>query len=383
MNENKSELKVLMLSSDRNIAVPGSAVGERMKEYGALVEELHIVLLSDSSHGLKASQLSPNVWVYPTNSFFQLLRPLDAARLGKKVVFDRKFVRGKSVITADAIECGWAGLQIKRRWRLPLELQLHSDPFSPFFSGFQNRVRKFYAGRIFKKADNIRCVSRAVAQKAAERVGAEKVFVLPIYVDRERIESGQLAFDIHARYGWRFALLAVARLEPEKNLAFALRALARVRATFPDTGLVVVGRGSKEGALKSLADKLGLAGFVEFAGWQDDLASFYQSANLFVQTSLFEGYGLALVEAGLSGVPVVSTPVGVAQELTHGQELYLVNHNDDEALAGAIIDLLENNFKRENLKINLKRALEQKLISKKDYLDTLRETWGKTALKIT
>ena len=79
-------MKVLMISSDRKVLVPGSAVAERMKEYGALVEELYIVLLSDTSHKLKNTQLSKNVWVYPTNSLIHFLRPLGAVRIGKKIV---------------------------------------------------------------------------------------------------------------------------------------------------------------------------------------------------------------------------------------------------------------------------------------------------------
>ena len=140
--KNNRSLKVLMLSTDRNIPILGSAVSERMKEYGALVEELHIVLLSDSSHKLKETKLSDNVWVYPTNSSFKVFRPRDAAKLGKKIVFEKKFVRGESLITTqDPFECGWAGLKIKKKWRIPLEVQLHTDPFSPYFSGFLN-IRK-------------------------------------------------------------------------------------------------------------------------------------------------------------------------------------------------------------------------------------------------
>ena len=154
-----------MISSDRNILAPGSAVSERMKEYGALVEELHIVLLSDLGHGLKERQLSENVWVYPTNSFINFLRPLDAGQLGKKIIFEKKFVRGKSLITADSIECGWAALRIKRKWRVPLEIQFHTDPFSPYFSGFQNMVRKFFARKVLRNADAVRVVTQDLKSK--------------------------------------------------------------------------------------------------------------------------------------------------------------------------------------------------------------------------
>ena len=179
-------LKVLMISSDRSIAIPHSAVSERMKEYGELVGELHIVLLCDKVHmsslKIKNSELkiSNNVWVYPTNSAVSFLRPWDASKMGKKLVYEKHFVRGQSVITTDSIECGWAGMKIKNKWRLPLEVQIHNDPFSPYFSGFQNGVRKYFARKVLRRADAIRCVSRAVAEKIGERVGKEKVFVLPI-----------------------------------------------------------------------------------------------------------------------------------------------------------------------------------------------------------
>jgi glycosyltransferase involved in cell wall biosynthesis len=382
MPKNSEIIKVLMLSSDRNILSPGSAVSERMKEYANLVNELHIVLLCDASHGLKATQLSPNSWVYPTNSSVSFLRPWDAAKIGKKLVYEQKFVRGQSVISTDSIEGGWAGLKIKRRWRLPLEVQIHNDPFSPYFSGFQNWVRKLHANKVLKKADMIRCVSTAVAQQIANRVGAEKVYVLPIYIDKERLGSGHATFDVHARYGWRFVLLSVARLEFEKNLSLAIEALALVRQRYPEVGLLVVGSGSEEGKLKALVKKLNLNGYVEFLGWQNDVTSFYKTSNLFIQTSYFEGYGLSLVEAGLSGLPVVTTPVGIAQELENGKDAYICAQNDVNAFAQSIIDLMENNFKRENLQINLKRALESKLITKEEFLEKLSKNWKKAALLV-
>lgn len=370
-----------MVSSDRNVVVPGSTVAERMKEYGALVEELHIVLLSDKSHDFKETQIGKNVWVYPTNSWTKFMRPIDAASLGKRIVYEKKFVRGRSVITAQDFESAWAGLKVKRKWRLPLEVQVHTDPFSPYFSGFQNYVRKLQAKKILRSADSVRVVSESLARQVASLTGTE-IRVLPIYIDWEKIEKSRVTFDLHARYGWQFVLLSVARLAPEKNLPLALEALALVREKYPDTGLVIVGSGPEENQLKSLVGKMRLDGHVEFAGWQNDLGSFYKTANAYLQTSFFEGYGLSLVEAGLSGLPVVTTPVGVAQEFADGKELLVAPVGRPDVFAARIIELMESNQKRENLKLNFKNALESKLISKETYLKRLLENWEKTAQKV-
>ena len=378
---NQGGLKVLMLSSDRNILLPGSLVAERMRDYGNLVEALHIVLLCDRSHSLKETVLASNVFVYPTNSLASIFRPLDAARLGKKLILEKKFVRGKSVITADSIECGWAGVRIKRKWRLPLEVQLHTDPFSPYFSGFQNAVRKFFAGSVLRNADRVRVVSEALKAQVS-RITQAEVEVLPIYVDKQKIEDAPISFDVHARYPWHFIILAVSRLAPEKNLGLAIQVLSLVRQKFPDVGMLIVGSGPEEKSLKSKVKSLKLEGAVEFAGWQNSLSSYYKTANLFIQTSLFEGYGLSLVEAGLSGMPIVTTDVGIAQELEHGKDLYKYSPNDPQSFADGIVGLIENNFKRENLKINIRRALESRLLSKEEYLKRLAGNWESAAAKI-
>jgi len=378
-------LKVLMISSDRKILEEGSAVSERMKEYGALVEELHIVLLSDARHGLKDKQLSNNVWVYATHSSINFLRPIDACRLGKKIVFDSKFVRGKSIITVqDPFECGWVGMRIKRKWRIPLEVQLHTDPFSPYFSGFSNSIRKTIGRIVLRNADSVRAVTEHLKSQISSLTEAQ-IRVLPIYVDRKRIEKAGTSFDLHTHYPWhpwRFIMLSVSRLAPEKNLELALAVLALVQKRFPDTGLVIVGSGPEEKVLKLKVKSLKLEGAVEFAGWQDDLSSFYKTADAFIQTSLFEGYGLSLVEAGLSGLPVVTTSVGIALELEHNRDAYIYPPSYPELLAQGVTDLIENSQKRENLRTNLKHTLEHKLLSKADYMAKIKEHWEKTAVMI-
>ncbi len=373
-------IKVLMISSDRNIAVSDSAVSRRMQEYGELVEELHIVILSDRSHGLKAGKSGKNVFFYPTNSTFKFLRPLNASKLGKRIVLERRFVRGQSVVTTqDPFECGWAGLKIKKRWRVPLEVQLHTDPESVYFKGFLNNFRKKIAGKVLVQADSVRVVSESLKSKLERYKLKVPITILPVYVDQDKTNNQHVEFDLHALFGWANVLLSVARLTPEKNLTFSLEVLAKVRKSYPDTGLVIVGAGPEEGALRGQVKKLRLEGFVEFVGWQEKLDSYYGTADLFLQTSRFEGYGLALVEAGLAGLPVVTTEVGLAEELAHGNQAYVYPVGDLEAMVSGVVDLIEHRAKRENLSFNLKRFLQEKLLSRKDYLAKMKAAWEETA----
>lgn len=380
-----NNLKVLMISSDRNILISGSSVSERMKEYASHVNELHIVLMSNRKDRLEQTKLSENLWVHPTASTIRWLYPFDAARIGKKIVFDQKFVRGNSLITAqDPFESGWAGLKIKNKWRIPLEVQLHTDPFSPYFYGILNKIRRILANMVIKRADKVRVVTHTLADKIAVTYGLEhtRISVLPIYVDKERILEGKISFDLRAKHGWQFTLLTVARLTPEKNISFAITVLKKVLEKYHSVGLVIVGTGPLEETLKNQAEKMGLRDKVIFEGWKEDLASYYHTASAYIQTSKFEGYGLSLIEAGLSGLPVITTPVGIAQELENGHDAYICPEGDLLYFRDAIWDLIENNEARETLKINLKNTLNTRLLSKEEYLDQLVSGWENIALKI-
>lgn len=378
-------IKIISIERDQSLFTEGSLAWDRAREYGKLVEEMHIIVFSKKSSGLKEKKIGENVFVYPTNSISGFFYASDAASLGKKLVFERKFVRGRSVIAAeDPFECGLAGLKIKNKWRLPLEVEIHADPSSSYFKESFSALQRKMCQRVMNEADTIRVSSKFLGQKVADLFSkGEAIFVLPAFVDREKIENGQVVFDLHARFGWHFIMLSVAELTSVENLSMALQVLARLRTYFPDTGLILVGSGPEEPSLRSLAKTLNLEQYVAFVGHVEALTSYYRTSNLYIQTSRFEDRSQSLVEAGLSGLPVVSTPVGIANDLENGKDLYVCPQDDVEYMFKAVYDLLENNQKRESLKINMKRSLDQMLISKEDYIKSLVENWHKTASKVS
>jgi len=347
-----------------------------------MIDELHIIVYAVKSLGLKTIKLAPNVWVYPTNSISRWLYIFDAANLGKKIVYENKFVRGASLITTqDPFECGLAGVMVKNKWRIPLEVQVHTNLFSPNFDGFLNKIRKLIAKKVLSKADSIRVVA-GYLKKQIKTMTPAPILVLPVYVDRDKIENNPISFDVHGRFGWHFVILTVARLTTEKNLFLALDILKKVRERYPNTGLVIVGSGPEEDKLRKYTSKLKLDGYVAFEGWQENLTSYYKTSNLFLQTSYFEGNSLAIIEAGLCGLPIVMTNVGIAEELEHGKEAYVYKHNELQEMAEGVTDLIENNNKRSYLSINMRQRLENILLTKEEYLNKMKTNWEETALKI-
>jgi glycosyltransferase involved in cell wall biosynthesis len=130
--------------------------------------------------------------------------------------------------------------------------------------------------------------------------------------------------------------------------------LKKLLKNYPKTGLVIVGDGPMKNRLARFAWWKGVSNNVAFEPWQNDLVSYYKTANLFLQTSVFEGFGLALLEAVASGLPSVSSDVGIAPELlNHKGHTFVCPVNDMWCFVRMISDLIENNQLREFFSLDI------------------------------
>lgn len=132
-------------------------------------------------------------------------------------------------------------------------------------------------------------------------------------------------------------LISVGRLTGQKDFTNLLRAFALLRQNRPDlnTSLQIVGDGELRADLEALAAHLELRGAVTFLGARDDVPALLRSANIYVQSSAWEGFGMAIAEAMDAGLPVVSTDCGGPAEVLDGLGR-LVPPGNSGALAAAI-----------------------------------------------
>jgi glycosyltransferase involved in cell wall biosynthesis len=196
-------------------------------------------------------------------------------------------------------------------------------------------------------ADAITCCSDAVRQFVLARMNgqAPKFSTIHNGVDLETFNRSRTVSraELNLREGG-FVIGTVSRLdEPKKGLAVMLRALADLAGQdgIPAWQWVLVGDGPARERLRSLASELGLSGQVMFAGMRDDVASVLPVMDIFVCPSLYEGFGIAIVEAMAAGRPVVASAVGGIPEIVvHEDTGLLVPPGDAAALAGALATLL-------------------------------------------
>jgi len=384
-HKQSSAFPVLMISTDCKLFEVGSAVRERIAEYGSLFEELHVIVFSLAKNGFRRAKVAENVWLHPTSSRFKASVCIGALKIVwglRKRLGGRKGNGGKRVVVSsqDPFETGLVGFAAAFFLRAALQVQVHTDIGSPYFSSsLKNRIRLGVASFVLPRAAAVRAVSERVRRDLIDRfrVDPAKIVVLPIFVDAGRIINQERKFNLRDRLPLaRFLILMASRLTREKNVGLALEILKEVMATYPFTSLVVVGEGPERPALIRKTRELGIDQNVVFLPWIPDVISCMKSANVFLSTSLYEGYGLTLIEAGLAGCPVVSSSVGAVGEwLESGRHALVCPVNDKKCFVEAIKRLIKDNELRQNLKTRLRWHLEHSLPSKKKYLANFRRSF--------
>jgi glycosyltransferase involved in cell wall biosynthesis len=207
-----------------------------------------------------------------------------------------------------------------------------------------NALKRAYAKllieRSVKQSTSILCVSRFTAEELTQRlrVPAEKVTVTHLGLDANwphtatrHVEADGLPY-----------LLYVGNVKPNKNLGLLLRAFAKVMDFIPHR-LVLAGRirgfGTNDDAVVRQAETMGER--VRFAGEVSDaeLIQLYAGASAFVLPSLYEGFGLPLLEAMRLGCPVLCSTAGSLPEVAAGAAMYFDPRSETQ-LAERLLEVM-------------------------------------------
>lgn len=202
--------------------------------------------------------------------------------------------------------------------------------------------------RSMRRTDVVAAVCEAARRRFASQGVAprEALIAVPNGIRIERFEAANAAARVALRAQLGVAdgtpvIGTVGRLNPVKDQAGLLRAFADVHAARPDAVLVLVGDGALRAALEARALELGLGASVRFLGDRSDVRALLPGFDLFVLSSLSEGYSMALLEAAASALPIVATDVGGNREIVaDGLNGLVVPPSDADALAAALLALV-------------------------------------------
>lgn len=197
-------------------------------------------------------------------------------------------------------------------------------------------------------SDRIVCCSEAVRRSVRTKIGGvEKKFVtIPFGVESRRFADAIPATRVELGLNDDLPIIGtVCRLmEPKKGLSILLQAIAHLErvAGKPVCHVLIVGEGLAKGKLRTLSEDLGIDARVHFTGQRLDVPRLISRMDIFVLPSLYEGFGIAILEAMAAGKPVVATTVGgIPEFVVSGESGLLVEPGNVVSLAQAIKQLLD------------------------------------------
>lgn len=247
--------------------------------------------------------------------------------------------RGSKLVLRHQPEFLWAGNLkpaghvthwLARRHRLPYGVILYgSDVLRLKRQVERSAMKRLVARRLLGEADRIAAISRWTLDQAIDLAQAlgipafgDRGEVIPLGVDAARFHPGAGAERrAAARRGASRWLLTVCRLVPHKGVDTALEVLATLRGRGLDVGYLVAGEGPNAAALSRRAAELGVADRVRWLGHvaEGDLPALYAAADAYLGLSRqdgveVEGFGLSLLQAAASGLPVIAGASGGTAE---------------------------------------------------------------------
>ena len=188
----------------------------------------------------------------------------------------------------------------------------------------------------------------ACSEKAGKFLFGNKFEII-----KNGIEIGKFSYNPDVRLAKRkelglnnaFVIGHVGHLSPEKNHIFLLHIFSEIIAQIPSVKLVLVGNGYLESKLKEVVKKKNLTNNVLFLGARNDVPDLLQAFDLFIFPSLFEGLGIAAIEAQAAGLPcLLADTLPLEACVCNYKRLAL--EKPDEWIASALTFV--NGFKREN-----------------------------------
>jgi glycosyltransferase involved in cell wall biosynthesis len=235
----------------------------------------------------------------------------------------------------DPLWGGWIANLLGRQSRRDSMLTVHTSAFARSLASPGERE---LAGRALNEARVVSAVSKSLAASLRRQFGIEEPAVLPNVVDDDFLKNQRAP-----RRDESFVFFNAGSLDHNKNHALLLEAFARC-ARGTSATLRIAGDGPLRSTLAAQARALGVEAQVSFLGWMDKAGMLRElsAADCFVLSSRYETFGVALLEAVASGVPVVATRCGGPEGVVTPECGLIVESDDAPALAEAMQHILES-----------------------------------------
>lgn len=255
-------------------------------------------------------------------------------RMGKRLI--KKYIKeqGKpDIIHLHTFYSGEIALWIKKTYGIPYVVTEH-------YTGFARDIitpGELALAKMVYEGSSCNIAVSEPFKKLLEEKTREEFQAVPNLINTEYFRPG-----FEKDQGFTF--VNVADMVEKKNQKLLLQAFRIVHEKNPHTRCLLIGEGPDRPMLEDLSKQLGLDGAVDFTGYckRDMVLKHLQRSHCFVLPSLFETFGIVVIEALACGIPVIATPSGGPESILIHDELGRIVEGREDLLADAMLKQINN-----------------------------------------
>lgn len=228
---------------------------------------------------------------------------------------------------------GQIALRLAKRWKTEIVVSEHWTGYHPEDGRYKGLLMKCLTSKVIKKASTVLTVSEQLAEAMKKHGLKGNYEVAPNVVDDDLFKPAK-----ESPEGLNILHVSVID-DQQKNISGLLKAFKKLHNKNPSYQLTIVGGGPDESSIKRLSNELGLTfRGVEFTGslQGQDLAEAYQKANVLIMNSRYENQPVVILEALMTGIPVIAPNIGGIAEVVHDKNGVLFMPNEESSLINAV-----------------------------------------------
>ncbi len=313
---------------------------------------------SENLHGVKVKRVYP--YDLPSRDIVNWAVQLNVAML-EKAIHEVNREGPFDIVHAHDWLVAFAGRALKHSYQVPLIATIHATEYGRN-NGLHNDVQRDISNIewwLTYEAWKVICCSKYMVNELGRvfNLPRDKVVHIPNGVHPIRIREHQVPDDFKSRFALPYEKIIyfVGRLVREKGVQVLIDAAYKVLSNFPDAKFVIAGTGPYENYLRNKARDMGLGNKMLFTGYisDDDRDMLYLIADAAVFPSLYEPFGIVVLESMAADTPVVvSDSGGLAEIVEHEVDgLYAITGSAN-SLADQILRILQNDLLAKKLREN-------------------------------
>lgn len=199
---------------------------------------------------------------------------------------------------------------------------------------------------------------RTILSRNPNLISDQRIEIIYNGINLPVFDGGEIKF-IHERKNKEIIIGNAGRLVRQKGQKYLIELALRLKKKMDNFKILIAGEGKMENELSNLVSKNKLDQHFEFVGFVDDMKGFMKAIDIFVLTSIWEGFGYVLVEAMATCRPIVAFEISSNPEIVEDESTgFLVKAFDLDVMAERVLQLIENEDLRKEMGENGRKRVE-------------------------